>query len=188
MPIISAFLVGVVFALGLGISGMTQPEKVIGFLDFTGSWDASLMFVMGGAVMLYFLFFRVLRGERPMLAKRFRLPTRRTIDRRLVGGAALFGVGWALAGFCPGPAITSLGAGGGQALLFVAAMAGGMILYNVATAHATRVRSRSSAATDRTPAQPVSIMLPRPVAPGEPAYGNLQLATSETQRSTATQS
>jgi len=126
----SAFAAGVVFAVGLGISGMTQPAKVIGFLDFFGRWDPSLVFVMGGAVVFYFAAFRWVRGYgTPLLADRFRLPDRTDIDARLVAGAAIFGVGWALAGYCPGPAITSLGALSGDALIFAAAMLAGMLVF-----------------------------------------------------------
>lgn len=139
MQALSAFFVGTLFAVGLGISGMTQPEKVIGFLDFFGSWDASLMFVMLGAVLMYFIFYRTVRGYAPILATGFQIPTRRQIDARLVGGSAMFGVGWGLAGFCPGPALTSIGNAASGALVFVGAMVGGMYLF----AGFNRVMSRS---------------------------------------------
>ncbi len=125
----TAFIVGLIFAVGLGISGMTQPEKVIGFLDFTGNWDGSLAFVMGGATIMYFFFFRVVRGYAPVLTAHFHLPTKTLIDKRLIIGSAMFGVGWGLAGFCPGPALTSIGTGSSGPLLFVASMITGMYLF-----------------------------------------------------------
>ena len=103
---LTSFVSGIVFALGLGISGMTRPIKVIGFLDLFGNWDASLAFVMIGAIAVYFLAHRIsLNMTSPLLAAKFSLPTRSDLDRRLVIGAVIFGVGWGLAGFCPGPAI-----------------------------------------------------------------------------------
>jgi uncharacterized membrane protein YedE/YeeE len=128
-----AFASGLVFAVGLGLSGMVRPEKVIGFLDFAGDWDPALAFVMGGATVTFFLLFRVTRRiARPAFAPRFHLPTRRDVDRRLLAGAALFGVGWGIAGFCPGPALTSLATGDTTVWAFVAAMATGMMTYQLA--------------------------------------------------------
>jgi uncharacterized membrane protein YedE/YeeE len=118
-----SFFVGLLFAAGLGISGMTQPEKVLSFLDLFGQWDPSLAFVMMGAVGTYFVFFRILRG------RALDLPTTTRIDGRLLGGALLFGIGWGLAGFCPGPALVSLGSAAPKAFLFVAAMVAGMGLW-----------------------------------------------------------
>lgn len=128
-----AFFAGAVFALGLGISGMTLPQKVIGFLDVTGDWDGSLAFVMGGAVVVMAIAYRLrLRMQAPAFDARFHLPTRRDLDARLLTGAALFGVGWGLGGLCPGPAIVSgpLGftSGMGDVLVFLASMLGGMFL------------------------------------------------------------
>jgi uncharacterized membrane protein YedE/YeeE len=122
-----ALLLGALFALGLGVGGMTRPTKVLAFLDVAGAWDPSLAFVMLAAVAVFALAFRVgVRRGKPMLAERFDLPTRRAIDGRLLAGAALFGVGWGLAGLCPGPAITALASGEPAALVFVAAMLAGM--------------------------------------------------------------
>jgi uncharacterized protein len=132
--VVTSFLVGALFAVGLGISGMTMPARVRGFLDFTGAWDPTLLFVMGGAVMVYFLFFRFFRiwaGGAPVLGGDYSLPSRRDIDLRLLGGAGLFGVGWGLAGFCPGPAITAAGGGLLGAAVFVGAMIAGMALFEV---------------------------------------------------------
>ena len=122
---------GLLFALGLGVSGMTQPAKVVGFLDFFGAWDPSLAFVMLGAVAVYFATHRalVLKLKKPLGAARFAIPTQSRIDARLLGGSALFGVGWGLSGFCPGPALVSFGAGVRSALWFVPAALLGMVLF-----------------------------------------------------------
>jgi uncharacterized membrane protein YedE/YeeE len=128
---LTAFIVGAIFAVGLGISGMTQPAKVIGFLDLFGSWDPTLMFVMIGAMVMYFVFYRVVRGHAPILSEHFRIPTSRQIDKRLVTGAAMFGVGWGLAGFCPGPGLASIGNGAPSVLIFVGAMVAGMYLFTI---------------------------------------------------------
>lgn len=122
-----ALACGLIFALGLGLSGMTRPDRVLAFLELR---DPALLFTMGGAVVVTFLGFpRVLRRPRPLLAGEFFLPTRRDIDARLVIGAALFGVGWGLVGLCPGPALTDLVTGEPQILLFALAMVGGMVTY-----------------------------------------------------------
>ncbi len=128
MKNIVTLIAGLMFALGLVLSGMTQPVKVIGFLDITGNWDPSLAFVMGGALLVTLAAFAVTprSGRKPWFSEKFELPTRKDIDIRLVGGAALFGNGWALAGYCPGPAFASLYAGGLDIVIFVAAMIAGM--------------------------------------------------------------
>lgn len=127
-----AFISGIIFAAGLAISGMTQPSKVIGFLDFFGPWDPSLAFVMGGAVLVNAILYRfIIKRDRPLLASEFKLPTRNDIEWRLVVGGALFGIGWGLAGYCPGPGITALSSFAAPAVTFVAAMAGGMLLYSL---------------------------------------------------------
>jgi len=126
-----AYVAGLVFGVGLVLAGMTDPAKVIGFLDLFGDWDGSLMFVMGGAIAMHFILFRVVtKRASPLFDTRFHLPTRRDIDPRLVTGAALFGIGWGLAGFCPGPGIVSLGAGSTAAIVFVLAMSIGMWLQD----------------------------------------------------------
>ncbi len=123
---------GVLFGAGLALSGMTDPAKVLGFLDIAGRWDPSLLFVLGGAVGVSVVAFRfVLRWPQPWLAARFHLPARRDLDPALVFGSALFGIGWGLSGYCPGPAIALLAAPGGDALLFLPAMVGGMVLHRV---------------------------------------------------------
>lgn len=125
-----AFVSGGLFAAGLALGGMTNPAKVQGFLDFFGEWDPSLVFVMGGAVGVYTLIYRLVRPrmQRPLLAPRFELPTRRDLDPRLIAGAALFGVGWGLGGICPGPALASAGPGGFGLVLFIVTMLIGMRL------------------------------------------------------------
>lgn len=106
---IAGYLAGLLFGLGLAVGGMTDPARVIGFLDLAGAWDPTLMFVLGGAVMTTFVGYRwVLRRPAPLLAGAFQLPTRRDLDAKLLGGAALFGIGWGLSGYCPGPAVASL--------------------------------------------------------------------------------
>jgi hypothetical protein len=125
------FLSGLLFGAGLAISGMTSPENVRGFLDFFGRWNPALAFVMGGAVLVHALTYRWVRSRAtPIFETSFAIPTRKDIDRRLVWGAALFGVGWGIGGYCPGPAITSLVTFSRDSLLFVASMLGGMILFH----------------------------------------------------------
>jgi uncharacterized membrane protein YedE/YeeE len=123
---------GFLFAIGLALSGMTQPGKVIGFLDFFGKWDPSLAFVMGGAVGVYFWAYRVIAGRgRALSGSALPEVPRSRIDVRLIGGALLFGIGWGLSGFCPGPALVSVGAAAPAALWFVPAMAAGVVLYQL---------------------------------------------------------
>jgi uncharacterized membrane protein YedE/YeeE len=132
MNAVSAFAVGLLFGLGLIISGMTDPSKVIGFLDLAGAWDPSLAVVMGGAILVGLVAFRVARKRTvSFLGGAMHLPTARHIDRQLVLGSLAFGVGWGLAGFCPGPAVVSLGAGQDKAVVFVIAMIAGMALYEI---------------------------------------------------------
>ena len=127
---IVALFAGTLFGLGLAISGMMNPAKVIGFLDVAGDWDPTLMFVMGGALLITVPAFRlILNRQRPILADGFALPTKSALDTRLLGGAALFGVGWGLSGFCPGPAVAALVTGLTPVVAFVAAMLTGMVLY-----------------------------------------------------------
>ncbi|MGY3618056.1 DUF6691 family protein [Bradyrhizobium sp. USDA 10063] len=131
MPVLIQFVIGLTFGLGLLISGMSNPAKVLNFLDLaairTGSWDPSLMFVMIGAVVVTFLGFRlVLKWPRPILGGTFRLPAKTDLDLRVIIGPAIFGVGWGIAGFCPGPAFVALGYGSSASILFVIAMLAGM--------------------------------------------------------------
>jgi uncharacterized membrane protein YedE/YeeE len=133
MNIVAALAAGLVFGIGLILSGMTDPAKVTGFLDVAGRWDPSLALVMGGAILIGVLAFRLAgRRGKTFLGGGLHLPQRRDIDLRLVGGSLLFGIGWGLAGFCPGPALVSLASGQQPAAVFVAAMLGGMLLYHAA--------------------------------------------------------
>ena len=127
---LAAFAAGLVFGAGLILSGMTDPAKVIGFLDIAGNWDPSLAFVMGGAILIGFFAFRLAaRRTRSFLSGAMHLPQRRDIDARLVAGSVVFGVGWGIAGFCPGPALVSFASGVAPAAVFVAAMLFGMALH-----------------------------------------------------------
>lgn len=131
MKTITSLLSGLVFGLGLIVSGMADPAKVLGFLDLAGAWDPSLALVMAGAIAVGLpAFYIARRRAASLLGEPMQLPTRRGIDRRLVVGSALFGAGWALAGFCPGPALVALGMGEMKALVFVLAMLVGMGAFN----------------------------------------------------------
>lgn len=128
----SALLAGLVFGLGLWLSGMANPRKVLDFLDLSGRWDPSLLFVLGGAVIATLVGFRwVLKRRGPLFAANFDLPRQTTIDAPLVVGAALFGVGWGIAGYCPGPGITALASASSEALVFVAAIVAGGLLHRL---------------------------------------------------------
>lgn len=127
----SMFVSGLLFGLGLTVSGMVNPAKVIGFLDIAGNWDPSLAVVMATALVVSLPSFRLILGkERPLFSTKFFLPERSDIDSRLITGAALFGVGWGLAGFCPGPALAAAATLNESALLFLGAMIGGMLLHS----------------------------------------------------------
>jgi uncharacterized membrane protein YedE/YeeE len=127
---VSPFFIGLLFGLGLCLSGMTDPRKVLAFLDLGGAWDPSLAFVMGGAVVVAFVAFRVAaRRGGTLSGGQLHMPVAKVIDGRLVGGSLLFGVGWGLVGLCPGPAIVDLGFLDGRAALFVLSMAAGMGLF-----------------------------------------------------------
>ncbi len=127
--ILSAAAIGAIFGLGIAISGMANPAKVLNFFDLAGTWDPSLIFVMGGALVVTAIGYRLVFGtlRRPVLEAGFVLPTSRTIDAPLVGGSALFGIGWGLSGFCPGGAVPALGLGEPQVVLFVFSMVAGMV-------------------------------------------------------------
>lgn len=130
MLVLTSLLAGLVFGLGLILSGMANPAKVLGFLDLFGRWDPSLAFVMGGAVAVSAVAFSIARRRSvSLLGAAMKLPTARQIDRRLVIGSVLFGIGWGIAGFCPGPALVALGMGEAKALVFVVAMLAGMGLF-----------------------------------------------------------
>lgn len=127
-----SLLAGAVFGIGLIVSGMANPAKVLGFLDLAGAWDPSLAFVMGGAILAGTLAFTSARKRTlSLLGLQMRIPTATLIDRRLVGGSLLFGIGWGIAGFCPGPVLVALGMGELKALIFVVAMLLGMGLFEL---------------------------------------------------------
>lgn len=130
--VLSALLVGLLFGIGLILGGMTNPAKVIGFLDLFGNWDPSLAFVMGGAISVGLVAFRI-AGGRPtsLLGEPMRLPTRNDIDKRLITGSLVFGAGWGLAGFCPGPALVALGTGSLKAAIFAGSMLAGMAVFEM---------------------------------------------------------
>lgn len=134
MARLSSFVCGLLMAIGLGLSGMTQPHKVIHFLDLSGAWDPSLAVVMGGALLVVWPAYRWMRRRsRPLFGERFQFPNRREIDPKLLLGAGLFGLGWGLGGYCPGPALVSLPSGGGEVLLFCGAMLVGVWLASGST-------------------------------------------------------
>ena len=125
---ISALVAGIVFGVGLAVSQMVNPEKVLAFLNIAGSWDPSLMFVMAGAIAVTFVGFRLFSSQSPLFAERLELPTNTQIDNRLVIGAVIFGLGWGLAGYCPGPAIAGLGSGSMEPPIFLGAMIAGSLV------------------------------------------------------------
>ena len=131
---ITVLVSGLLFGAGVTLSGMVNPLKVLNFMDIAGNWDPTLIFVMGAGLVITFIGYRlVLKQPKPLYAPAFALPASDRIDRRLIGGAALFGLGWGLTGFCPGPAVASLVFGYWQSALFVAAMAAGMIAVKLIT-------------------------------------------------------
>jgi uncharacterized protein len=132
MPLLFSLLSGLLFGLGLIVSGMADPDKVLAFLDLAGPWDPSLAFVMAGAIAVGALAFAVARRRSvSLLGLPMKLPNLRHVDRRLVIGSLLFGAGWGIAGFCPGPALVALGTGEDQAVIFTIAMLGGMVLFEL---------------------------------------------------------
>lgn len=150
MKYLSAFLIGAIFGIGIVVSGMGDPAKVQNFFDLFGSWDPSLAFVMGGALLVFMpgYFLLVRPRTTPILEAEFRMPQRKAIDTRLIGGAATFGIGWGVVGFCPGGGIPMIGTGNGSVLLFVAAMVAGMLIARlVSGALSDRQRAAETAAT-----------------------------------------
>jgi uncharacterized protein len=147
---LAAFGCGLVFGVGLAVSGMMNPAKVIGFLDVAGNWDPTLVFVMGGALLVTMPAYRViLARRRPVLANGFSLPTKKSLDAPLIWGSALFGVGWGLVGFCPGPALAAIGTRLPAVLEFVAAMVTGIALHAwISGERPARTSASSEAAPD----------------------------------------
>ena len=153
MVLLASFAAGLLFGLGLLVSGMANPAKVLGFLDLAGDWDPSLAFVMAGAIAVGgcgFAFAR--RRTRALLGQPIRLPKTAPVDARLIGGSALFGLGWGLAGICPGPAVVLLGAGLAKGLVFCLAMLGGMAAFEAASRRRGAFRTeREARAVPATP-------------------------------------
>ena len=152
--IIVIFFVGVIFSMGFGLGGVAKPETIVNFLDFFGNWDPSVMLVMGAAVPVTFVGYKlVFRRSRPLLDRRFFVPTRRDIDGRLLGGAALFGAGWGLIGYCPGPALASVPTGSLPVFVWLASMGAGMLLFKVwdevQAARAARKQANENGNNDR---------------------------------------
>ncbi len=132
MKLVFAGLTGLVFGIGIAVSGMMNPAKVLNFFDIFGTWDPSLAFVMGGALSVTALGYRLVwRRSAPLFGGAFQVPNNSQIDRNLVGGSALFGIGWGIAGFCPGAALPALGTGRWEVVLFVASVIGGLALRRV---------------------------------------------------------
>ncbi len=131
---IISLISGLLFGFGLALSGMVSPSKVVGFLDLTGNWDPSLAFVMGGGVLVTVISFRyILKQPSPFFGKEFKLPTKTDLDKYLISGAVLFGLGWGLGGLCPGPALSSLAYGNPKIFAFVGAMVGGILIAKALT-------------------------------------------------------
>lgn len=132
--VLSSLLSGLLFGAGLALAGMTDPSKVLGFLDIAGHWDPSLLFVLGGAVTLATLAFRlILRRARPLLDTRYHLPTATKVDQPLVLGSVLFGIGWGVSGYCPGPAVAMLAAPNAETWIFLPALLAGALLFRLQT-------------------------------------------------------
>jgi uncharacterized membrane protein YedE/YeeE len=158
---------GLLFGSGLLLSGMTNPQKVIGFLDPFGAFDASLIFVMAGAIAVHFSAYRwTKRRTAPLFAPKFLVPSRRDIDAKLLVGAALFGAGWGLGGYCPGPAVVSLPGGAAQTLVFVVAMLAGMFATAKLEAYSAKRKAGPARSAPRS-------AVPAEVAPHSPAANSL---------------
>lgn len=142
-PDLSSFAVGFLFAIGLGVSGMTQPKKVIGFLDLFGEWDPSLIFVMLGAILVHLVLYRIIRKRNaPLFSESWHIPTKKEITRRLIVGSLIFGLGWGIAGYCPGPALVSLATFTLRPALFVLFMLIGMKTFQKTIENRPKVENR----------------------------------------------
>jgi uncharacterized protein len=149
MRLVASYLIGLIFGIGISISGMANPAKVLNFFDVAGAWDPSLILVMGGALVVTFIGYRmVLPRSAPMLEAKFQLPSSTKLDGRLIGGAAVFGIGWGIAGFCPGGALPALGTGRIEVIVFVAALIAGIFaakgLMAISGARAARLLRRET--------------------------------------------
>lgn len=141
MKLLVPYLIGLIFGLGISVSGMANPAKVLNFFDIAGTWDPSLIFVMGGALLTTFVGYRrVLGRDAPIFDDAFNLPTSQVIDARLLGGAALFGIGWGIAGFCPGGAVPALGTGQAPVFAYMAALIAGILFAKFVQSRAARDR------------------------------------------------
>ena len=139
MRLLVIYAIGLIFGIGISISGMANPAKVLNFFDVAGAWDPSLAFVMGGALIVTFIGYRiVLQRPAPLMSASFQLPTRTDLDRNLLGGSAVFGIGWGIAGFCPGGALPALGTGRSEVLIFVAALLVGILIARLMQTTLTR--------------------------------------------------
>lgn len=142
MKLIFALFTGLVFGTGIAISGMMNPAKVFNFFDVAGTWDPSLAFVMGGAVVITFIGYRLVwRRDAPFFGGTFQIPTSNAIDARLIVGSAIFGIGWGIAGFCPGAAIPALGTGRWEVVLFLVAVTAGFYLRRLIAATQTSAKA-----------------------------------------------
>lgn len=147
MRLLTAYLVGLVFGTGIAISGMANPAKVLNFFDVAGTWDPSLAFVMGGALIVAFIGYKiVLRRPAPMMDTTFSLPTNPRLDARLIGGSAVFGIGWGISGFCPGGALPALGTGNSDVFLFTGALVAGIFAAKALMQITANRKDRSVAA------------------------------------------
>jgi uncharacterized protein len=149
MRLVASYLIGLIFGVGISISGMANPAKALNFFDVAGTWDPSLILVMGGALVVTFMGYRmVMPRPAPVLEAKFHLPTTTHLDNRLIGGAAVFGIGWGIAGFCPGGALPALGTGRVEVIAFVGALIAGIIvakgLMAISGARAARLLRRES--------------------------------------------
>lgn len=145
MKLIATYLIGLIFGVGIAISGMANPAKVLNFFDIAGVWDPSLILVMGGALITTFIGYKLVLGRNaPLFESGFNVPTSRVIDAKLVGGSAIFGIGWGIAGFCPGGALPALGTGRWEVIAFTAALLAGIFLAKFIQSATAR---RSTAAT-----------------------------------------
>ncbi|MCH7476944.1 MAG: YeeE/YedE family protein [SAR324 cluster bacterium] len=146
--LIAALLSGTLFGVGLSVGGMTEASRIVGVMDIAGTWDPTLVIVLLAAVVTCFVMYRfIVPRSKPLFAAKFEIPTRRDINLRLISGAGMFGVGWALSGYCPGPAVASLPSGQVQTIVVVLAMAAGMMLYDLAPIVRLRLRGAPEKAT-----------------------------------------
>ncbi|MGB7287705.1 MAG: DUF6691 family protein [Salaquimonas sp.] len=143
VKLLSSLIIGAIFGIGIALSGMANPAKVLNFFDVFGTWDPSLIFVMGGAMITAMIGYRVVFGKqsKPLFEPSFLVPTNKDIDTRLVMGSSLFGIGWGIAGFCPGGAIPALGLGYQETLIFVGAMIAGIVLARFANTRLQKAKS-----------------------------------------------